>query len=166
MSCSCSPSATAASSLPLLHPLCHCCSPSATAASPLPPLHPLCHCCTTRCTIAQVHVMLQGGYDLKVGTSERGTIVPGPECLQFPAFQHLLIGFGGPQGLEQCVLQDPVLQAMHDSPQPEKLFNLYCNTCPKQGSRTIRTEEAVLISLSFFQSAISKHATPLSTVAA
>jgi len=101
---------------------------------------------------------MQGSYDLTVGTSERGTVVPGPEYLQFPPFQHLLIGFGGPQGLEECVQQDPALQAMHQIPQPEKLFNLYCNTCPEQGSRTIRTEEAVLISLSHFQSAIRRHA--------
>lgn len=101
---------------------------------------------------------MQGQYDLTVGTSERGTVVPGPEYLQFPPFQHLLIGFGGPQGLEECVQQDPALQAMHQNPQPERLFNLYCNTCPEQGSRTIRTEEAVLISLSYFQSAIRRHA--------
>ena len=100
---------------------------------------------------------LQGGYDLKVGTSERGIVAAGPECIQFPTFQHLLIGFGGPQGLEECVQQDPALQVMHQGPQPEKLFNLYCNTCPRQGSRTIRTEEAILISLSYFQSPISKH---------
>ena len=31
---------------------------------------------------------------------------------------------------------------------PAKLFDIYLNTCPNQGSRTIRTEEAVLITLS------------------
>lgn len=101
---------------------------------------------------------MQGGYDVTVGTSERGTVMPGPESLQLPAFKHLLIAFGGPQGLEECVRQDPALQVMHQIPQPEQLFSLYCNTCPKQGSRTIRTEEAVLISLTFFQSAIARHA--------
>lgn len=95
-------------------------------------------------------------YDLAIGTSERGTVVPGPECLQFPAYQHMLIAFGGPQGLEECVRQDPSLHAEHHDPQPQKLFNLYCNTCPEQGSRTIRTEEAVLISLSYLQSAIQR----------
>lgn len=107
---------------------------------------------------------MQGGYDLKVGTSERGTVAPGPEFLQFPVFRHLLIGFGGPQGLEECVQQDSGLQAMHQEPQPEKLFNMYCNTCPRQGSRTIRTEEAILISLSYFQSAIGKHAGAIKTI--
>ena len=30
---------------------------------------------------------------------------------------------------------------------PSVLFDMYLNTCPKQGSRTIRTEEAILVSL-------------------
>ena len=102
-----------------------------------------------------LHVLLQV-YDLAVGTSERGAVVPGPDSLNFPPCQHLLIAFGGPQGLEECVRQDPALQAEHHDPQPQKLFNLYCNTCPEQGSRTIRTEEAVLISLSYIQSAIQR----------
>ena len=102
-----------------------------------------------------LYVLLQV-YDLAVGTSERGTVVPGPDSLKFPPYQHLLIAFGGPQGLEECVRQDPGLQTEHHDPQPQKLFNLYCNTCPEQGSRTIRTEEAVLISLSYLQSAIQR----------
>ncbi|KAL3131500.1 hypothetical protein ABBQ38_007806 [Trebouxia sp. C0009 RCD-2024] len=97
-----------------------------------------------------------GMYDLAVGTSERGTVVPGPDSLKLPPYQHLLIAFGGPLGLEECVRQDPALQSEHHDPQPQKLFNLYCNTCPEQGSRTIRTEEALLISLSYLQSAIQK----------
>ena len=91
-----------------------------------------------------------------MGTSERGTVLSGPERLQFPAYQHMLIAFGGPLGLEECVRQDPALHAEHANPQPQKLFNLYCNTCPAQGSRTIRTEEAILISLSYLQSAIQR----------
>lgn len=34
-----------------------------------------------------------------------------------------------------------------------QLFDHYINTCPEQGSRTIRTEEALLISLAAFQTA-------------
>ena len=34
------------------------------------------------------------------------------------------------------------------APYSEPLFDLYLNTCPDQGSRTIRSEEAILISLS------------------
>lgn len=44
--------------------------------------------------------------------------------------------FGGLQGLEASVDADPNL----DVSDPSVLFDLYLNTCPGQGSRTIRTE--------------------------
>lgn len=37
------------------------------------------------------------------------------------------------------------------------VFDYYINTCPNQGSRTIRTEEAVLISMTYLQTAISQY---------
>ncbi|KAG8554806.1 hypothetical protein GDO81_003902 [Engystomops pustulosus] len=80
------------------------------------------------------------GYDLTVGTSERGSSV---EDVTLPHFQHALVVFGGLQGLEASVDSDQNL----DLEEPSILFNLYVNTCPGQGSRTIRTEEAILISL-------------------
>ncbi len=93
--------------------------------------------------------MLQEGYDLKVGTSERGSVQSAAE-LQLPPHQHALIAFGGPQGLEECLKRDPG-KAVGDV---EELFDLWLNTCPGQGSRTIRTEEALLISLAYFQPAL------------
>lgn len=44
--------------------------------------------------------------------------------------------FGGLQGLEAGVDADPNLEVA----EPSVLFDLYVNTCPNQGSRTIRTE--------------------------
>lgn len=44
--------------------------------------------------------------------------------------------FGGLAGLEASVDSDTNL----DISDPSSLFNLYLNTCPMQGSRTIRTE--------------------------
>lgn len=44
--------------------------------------------------------------------------------------------FGGLQGLEAGVDADPNLEVA----EPSVLFDLYVNTCPRQGSRTIRTE--------------------------
>lgn len=44
--------------------------------------------------------------------------------------------FGGLQGLEAGVDADPNLEVA----EPSVLFDRYVNTCPKQGSRTIRTE--------------------------
>uniref|UniRef100_A0ACB8EZT8 Methyltransferase C9orf114 n=1 Tax=Sphaerodactylus townsendi TaxID=933632 RepID=A0ACB8EZT8_9SAUR len=81
------------------------------------------------------------GYDLSIGTSERGISV---DQAPLPPFSHALIVFGGLQGLEAGVDADPNLEVSD----PSTVFDLYLNTCPGQGSRTIRTEEAILISLS------------------
>ena len=84
----------------------------------------------------------KGGYDLTIGTSERGQNIDRVDSV--PDFKHLLIVFGGVKGLEAALEVDDHLDV--DDPQP--LFDLYLNTCPDQGSRTIRSEEAILISLS------------------
>ncbi|XP_056678859.1 putative methyltransferase C9orf114 homolog isoform X3 [Monodelphis domestica] len=80
------------------------------------------------------------GYDLTIGTSERGE---GLASIQLPNFNHAIVVFGGLQGLEAGVEADPNLEVTD----PSVLFDFYLNTCPGQGSRTIRTEEAILISL-------------------
>lgn len=54
----------------------------------------------------------------------------------FTLYRHLLVVFGGLQGLEASVDADQNL----DVTDPSVLFDLYLNTCPGQGSRTIRTE--------------------------
>lgn len=95
-------------------------------------------------------VRVQGGYDVTVGTSERGTVQPSSQ-LGLPRFRHLLVAFGGPSGLEACL--PPTLDpASRDA---SRYFQKYINTCPGQGSRTIRTEEAILISLAYLQPAIA-----------
>ncbi|XP_029468732.1 putative methyltransferase C9orf114 homolog [Rhinatrema bivittatum] len=88
------------------------------------------------------------GYDLSIGTSERGSSV---DFVTLPSFRHALVVFGGLQGLEASVDSDQNLKVTD----PSVLFNMYLNTCPKQGSRTIRTEEAVLISLSVLRPKIN-----------
>ena len=56
-----------------------------------------------------------------------------------------MVVFGGVLGLEEAVACDEMLTI---GPQDTAtLFDQYVNTCPTQGSRTIRTEEAILISL-------------------
>lgn len=92
---------------------------------------------------------MQGGYDLKIGTSERGSKQSAAE-LQLPAHRHALVAFGGPLGLEDGYQKDD-LRAGGDV---TALFDLWVNTCPDQGSRTIRTEEAIPISLSYLQTAL------------
>jgi len=95
-----------------------------------------------------LHCPFAGGYDLVLGTSEHGSSIS--STFQFPAFSHALIGFGGPTGLEDCCSKDPKLKDFSIT----QLCHHYINTCPQQGSRTIRTEEAIWISLSFLQSMI------------
>ena len=58
-------------------------------------------------------------------------------------YKHCLIAFGGLHGLEDALENDDTLEAE----EVNLLFNYYLNTCPNQGSGTIRTEEAVLITL-------------------
>lgn len=85
------------------------------------------------------------GYDVTVGTSERGERV---EKVTLPSHQHALVVFGGLAGIEAALEADEVL--MVDN--PALLFDFYLNTCPDQGSRTIRTEEAILITLAELRS--------------
>jgi predicted SPOUT superfamily RNA methylase MTH1 len=110
------------------------------------------------------------GADVKIGTSERGTDLyttlwcpatsqsssssgaetPGclrPSFVPVGGFRKLLVVFGGVQGLE----------ASYGSADVGKLFDAYVNACPSQGSRTIRTEEALYVVLSAMQSWIHQH---------
>lgn len=89
------------------------------------------------------------GYDVKIGTSEKGS---DSTLLKPQPFNHLLIVFGGVEGLEYALENDETL--MEDN--VSALFNHYVNTCPFQGSRTIRTEEAILISMTALSNFIEK----------
>ncbi|XP_020586845.1 putative methyltransferase C9orf114 isoform X2 [Phalaenopsis equestris] len=88
-------------------------------------------------------------YDYIVGTSEHGAVIKSSE-LSLPNFQHLLIAFGGLGGLEESIEEDNNLKGKSVN----EVFHSYLNTCPHQGSRTIRTEEAIFISLQYFQEPI------------
>ena len=88
-----------------------------------------------------------GGYDLTLGTSERGTPLSelgGEE--EVPEFQHMLIVFGGVAGLEVAFMADKELQKL-EVKEPKDLFDFWVNLVPSQGSRTIRTEEAIWLGL-------------------
>ena len=106
-----------------------------------------------------------GGYDLSIGTSERGK--PLSHLLGGAAngstrgtssanaglsqglatnWNHLLVVFGGPSGIEAAVSADKELveAGVKDA---KEVFDAWVNVCPGQGSRTIRTEEAVWVGL-------------------
>lgn len=82
------------------------------------------------------------GYDLTIGTSERGDKTDDIPYKSLP-YNNAVIVFGGLQGLEAALDNDEMLTVSD----PGLVFDHYLNTCPGQGSRTIRTEEAILISL-------------------
>lgn len=56
--------------------------------------------------------------------------------LVFFLCRHLLVVFGGPDGLESSLQLDEALEVDN----VRDFFPIYLNTCPDQGSRTIRTE--------------------------
>jgi predicted SPOUT superfamily RNA methylase MTH1 len=92
-----------------------------------------------------------GGYDLTIGTSERGISLSDlnesrAKAQADPEFRHMMVVFGGVAGLEVAVKADEQLAQLgvHG---PEALFDHWVNLVPGQGSRTIRTEEAVWLGL-------------------
>lgn len=108
-------------------------------------------CVTTACIQVMQAVCTELAIDLLLLTSHHSQVVL-PGNLELPHFRHILIAFGGPEGLEDCLAHDKRLQKTEMT----DVFDLYLNTCPNQGSRTIRTEEAVLISMAFLQTAVAR----------
>jgi predicted SPOUT superfamily RNA methylase MTH1 len=96
-----------------------------------------------------------GGYDISFGTSERGqplrTVLKQnglSDTDHPPNFQHVVVVFGGVAGLETAAKNDPELQKMSiTGKNVSELFDHWVNVLPGQGSRTIRTEEAVWLGL-------------------
>ncbi|EJD75089.1 deoxyribose-phosphate aldolase [Loa loa] len=83
-----------------------------------------------------------GEYDVIIGTSERGKPV---SKFEMPLCERnrILIVFGGLEGLEAAIEADKNISCST----PEELFEHYLNVVPGQGSRIIRTEEAIPITL-------------------
>ncbi|KAJ0178902.1 hypothetical protein K1T71_005677 [Dendrolimus kikuchii] len=96
------------------------------------------------------------GYDLTVGTSDRGMSID-----DLPSkglnYNHAIIVFGGLHGIETALESDEQLQVDDAS----LLFNHYVNVLPNQGSRTIRTEEAILVALSGLRIKLKANNEPL-----
>jgi len=94
------------------------------------------------------------GYDVSIGTSERGIPVqqlldkqksPGIEQVKHD-WKHMIIVFGGVAGLETALKADQLL-LNKGIKEVKELFDHWVNLVPDQGSRTIRTEEAVWLGL-------------------
>lgn len=101
------------------------------------------------------------GYSFVIGTSERGVPLPSilpaaiapssrrvsPDTTLLPdVYKHLLVVFGGVAGLEPVVAGDASLGGMRKE-DAHKAFDYWVNLVEGQGSRTVRTEEAVEIGL-------------------
>lgn len=99
-----------------------------------------------------------GGYDYTIGTSERGVDVNAliwsaisdksddddERAQRLRPFKHLLIVFGGVAGIEPAVANDPDLAEKGlGKNNASELFDMWVNLVTGQGSRTIRTEEAI-----------------------
>ncbi|KAL4708296.1 hypothetical protein ACJJTC_007702 [Scirpophaga incertulas] len=98
----------------------------------------------------------KNGYDLTIGTSDKGSSIdnlPNKEL----NYNHALIVFGGLHGIEAALESDEQLQIDEAS----LLFNHYINVLPNQGSRTIRTEEAVIVALSSLRSKLKAQNEPV-----
>ncbi|TKX23783.1 hypothetical protein C1H76_3982 [Elsinoe australis] len=97
---------------------------------------------------------VEGGYDISVGTSERGVDLRGllgrnrgTEEGSLPTgWKHLIVVFGGVAGLEQALAADEELKGTGIT-DVKDVFDYWVNLVPGQGSRTIRTEEAVWLGL-------------------
>jgi predicted SPOUT superfamily RNA methylase MTH1 len=92
----------------------------------------------------------EDGYDMSVGTSERGLPLRRafPDSESTADFKHLLVVFGGPRGLEYAGMNDPELaETVGNGGRIRELFDHWVNVLPGQGSRTIRTDEAMFIAL-------------------
>eukprot|EP00834_Sanchytrium_tribonematis_P000033 NODE_2_length_91304_cov_0.692462.p33 type:complete len:303 gc:universal NODE_2_length_91304_cov_0.692462:48923-48015(-) len=92
---------------------------------------------------ANLTEVLQSDFDYILGTSERGENF---DDIEIPESKNALICFGGVDGLEQANLYESSADDV------KSRFSNYINIAPHQGSRTIRTEEAVLATLSLFSS--------------
>jgi predicted SPOUT superfamily RNA methylase MTH1 len=65
----------------------------------------------------------EGGYDLKIGTSERGDISVDDHKFSLPKFKHAIVVFGGVAGIEECVDADETLKI--PGSQSKKLFDMW-----------------------------------------
>lgn len=96
-----------------------------------------------------------GGYDLSVGASENGDDLH-EDAIAVPPFKHMVIVFGGLAGLEGAIAADEDIKAGA----PRELFDLYINACPAQGSRSMRTEESIPITLASMYPFIRRNVPP------
>lgn len=85
------------------------------------------------------------GYDLKVGVSDKGKPADYLDFSPYEGFRHSLVFFGGLEGIQEIVEQDERTKLSYD--EVINKFDLTMNSTPERGTRSVRTEENVLVSL-------------------
>ena len=86
-------------------------------------------------------------YDLKIGISQdHGELSDTVDFEPYQDFKHAVIFFGGLEGIEGIIEQDERSKLKAEA--VRGLFDTYINCLPNRGTRSIRTEENILISLS------------------
>ena len=63
----------------------------------------------------------ENGYDLKIGTSERGSSSVDERSFALPTYKHSLVVFGGVAGIEECIDADENMKI--SGAQSRKLFD-------------------------------------------
>ncbi len=91
----------------------------------------------------------EGKYDLKLAISNDKTAQPSDtvDFEEFAGFKHALVFFGGLEGIEGIVESDESSK-ISKSEAIRSMFDQYVNCVPERGTRTLRTEESILVSLS------------------
>lgn len=99
----------------------------------------------------------ESGYDLSIGTSERGHALSTITAKLPQRWKHMILVFGGVAGLEDAAAHDPELGRVGVGRENvSELFDYWVDLCPGQGSRTIRTEEAVWMGLMGLRGVVEK----------
>ncbi len=99
-------------------------------------------------------LLRSGDFDLVVATSKRGAqfaVVAERIVEAWRSSYRILVGFGSPsRGLHEIVEEEGL--------RLEEVAGLVVNTVPNQGTETVRTEEAVIVSLAVLNSWLSSKA--------
>lgn len=84
-------------------------------------------------------------YDLKIGDSQKreSKAVDDVNWAQYGDFKHALVFFGGLNGVEGTIAD----METDSNLKPAEIFDEYVNTLTEIGTRSIRTEEMLLVSL-------------------
>ncbi|KAI8619037.1 putative RNA methyltransferase [Chytriomyces sp. MP71] len=95
-----------------------------------------------------------GGYDATIGISEHAPTYIGESVTKesLGEFKHLMVVFGGAKGLEYSVGADEGLSEGED--ECAELFGFVVRPLVSQGARRLRTEEAVLITMTTLRNAL------------